>query len=502
MMSLLKKILFVLLAVVLFSTATPAFATRANLLTIGHYSKALQQHRTFQVYLPSAAEPTSGFPVLFVLHGAYGDYKDWPEKTDILDLADAYRMILVFPDGGQFGWYVDSPIEKDSQYETYVASELVTLVDIMFPTLNRREGRSIMGLSMGGHGAMMIAAKHPDVFSSASSMSGILRLENHPDKWEIANRLGAYDKNPDAWIQNSVYNLATNFRSGEVRLMFDCGVADTGTGAIVDNRQFHDRLVELRVPHIYREFPGGHEWSYWQEHLQEHLNFHQGCATEAMPDLDRTMRHYFERLCEFYTENAKLTLARPDPPTVALLGSTLMEDFPREFLPRYHVFNRGIGGDVLGMGLRGISHRLDASVFDAKPSYLILAGGSEDLFVASKSKEKPADVERMAQEFESILKLAKARLPQTRMIVMLCPPVRDKYEGLAAPLQAYNNMLREIARRNQAGLVDAYTPLRGPDGYLRMQFSRDGMQLTKAGYDVVGRLVKEAVDNQKHGSDD
>ncbi|MCX7765805.1 MAG: alpha/beta hydrolase-fold protein, partial [Candidatus Sumerlaeia bacterium] len=134
-----------------------SYARQTDIISITHHSKTLNRQKNFYVYIPPDAQPGEKFPVLYVLHGAYGNYTDWVMRTNIEDLAENYRMILIFPDGGEFGWYVDSPIERDSQYESYIAKELVPEVDRIFPTVASREGRGIMGLSMGGHGALLLA---------------------------------------------------------------------------------------------------------------------------------------------------------------------------------------------------------------------------------------------------------------------------------------------------------------------------------------------------------
>jgi enterochelin esterase-like enzyme len=55
------------------------------------------------------------------------------------------------------------------------------------------------------------------------------------------------------------------------RLLLDCGTEDFLIDA---NRRFHRELNHLRVPHEYREFPGGHVWDYWDEHIQSAIQFH------------------------------------------------------------------------------------------------------------------------------------------------------------------------------------------------------------------------------------
>ena len=54
-------------------------------------------------------------------------------------------------------------------------------------------------------------------------------------------------------------------------LRLDCGLED---GLLEENRAFHHHLAQLGIPHEYAEFPGAHEWDYWDLHVREALAFH------------------------------------------------------------------------------------------------------------------------------------------------------------------------------------------------------------------------------------
>ncbi len=467
--------------------AAPLWAGEADILTITHFSPALNREKTFQVYSPPDAKPGEKFPVLFVLHGAWGSYKDWVSNTNIDGLADNYRMILVLPDGGEFGGYVDSPIEKNSQYQTYIAKELVGLIDKMFPTVATREGRCIMGLSMGGHGALLLAAKYPDMFASASSMSGILKITNHPGKWHIAGRLGAMEKNRKAWEANSVWEQAGRFKNADVQLLFDCGEDDTRTGAIGDARQLHERLLKLGIPHIWREMPGTHSWKYWQRHLEEHLNFHQVAMVSVTPGLGKWRNLYFNRLSEFFRENARLTLEVPTKPTVCLLGSSSVQDFPAGLLSGYRIFNRGISADTLGIGSRGISHRMESSVFDMRPDFVFMLNGRNDL--GNCHRTGVPSIERMIAEYEKIVLEIRKRLPKTTLFIVTCAPVRGRYAHLATRIYSYNMQLKVLGARYDIPVLSLYKALVGKDGFLRSEYSRDGLHITRAAQELCAKMM-------------
>ena len=109
------------------------------------------------------------FPVVYLLHGHGGSYVDWQAHTDLSKLADEYGVIFVCPDA-QNAWYFDSPVNPKSQYETYVTKELREYVESNYPTMNDTKHRAITGLSMGGHGALWLGWRHPEIYGSCGSL--------------------------------------------------------------------------------------------------------------------------------------------------------------------------------------------------------------------------------------------------------------------------------------------------------------------------------------------
>lgn len=242
--------------------------------TVSFHSKALAGETTYCVFMPSAIRSGERLPVLYLLHGWSGGYRDWAERTSLADMLRGRKLIVVTPDGGFAGWYVDSPVVRNSNYETLITQDLIEDVDARFPTIPGREGRAIAGLSMGGHGALLLAVRHPGLYASASSLSGILRVTNHYGKWNTTATLGELPGAAAFWKEHCVWDQADRFTTAGLKIMFDVGTSDT-TGAVTDNRQFHEELVKRSIEHRYAEHPGGHTWKYWGEHLPEHLDFHQ-----------------------------------------------------------------------------------------------------------------------------------------------------------------------------------------------------------------------------------
>jgi S-formylglutathione hydrolase FrmB len=140
--------------------------------------------RAVQVYLPPsyATSPERRYPVVYLLHGYQGSYRQWMaggEEWNIRDVTDrliaagkAREMIVVMPDvknrlGGSF--YTDSV--ATGNWEEFLCRELVAHVDRKYRTLPRSAARGIAGHSMGGYGAILLAMKRPDVFGATYAHS-------------------------------------------------------------------------------------------------------------------------------------------------------------------------------------------------------------------------------------------------------------------------------------------------------------------------------------------
>lgn len=211
------------------------------------------------------------FPVLYLLHGADGDYTNWIAKVpSIQEYANQYNIIIVCPDGGGNSWYFDSPIDNHMKYETYISKELIEAIDKKYNTIANTKNRAITGLSMGGHGAFYLAFKHQDVWGAAGSMSGALDIRPFSTNWELPKRLGNFADYPKYWEKNTVINMIDLLKSGKLKLIFDCGSEDF---FFTFNKQFHELLVKKNILHDYIERPGNHNWEYWSNSIEYQLLF-------------------------------------------------------------------------------------------------------------------------------------------------------------------------------------------------------------------------------------
>jgi S-formylglutathione hydrolase FrmB len=243
--------------------------------TIVVYSTSMKKNIKTCVIVPEGYHKNGKtYPVLYLLHGYSGNYKSWVNDFPITkELSDLYKMIIVSPDGGFSSWYFDSPIDTSFKYETFVAKELIGQIDLDYNTTKSPQGRAISGLSMGGHGALYLAFRHPDKFGAAGSMSGGVDIRPFPNNWDIAKRLGNIKLYPDNWEKNSVINLVGLVKTVGLAITIDCGVDDF---FIEVNRNLHKKMLDLKIAHDYTERPGKHDGPYWDNSIRYHaLFFHQ-----------------------------------------------------------------------------------------------------------------------------------------------------------------------------------------------------------------------------------
>lgn len=259
--------------------------SQAKVDTIAVYSPSMKKNLKAAVTFPSSySAGNQRFPVLYLLHGGSGAFNDWHQKVTekglVNKMAEEYNLIIVTPGVGPASYYYDSPIMDSVNYETYITAELIPHIDKTYRTLAKKESRAISGLSMGGHGAITLSAKHPELFITAGSMSGVMNIDTR--MWKVGDdfrkirlegqkaMLGAINYDAPTFNPYTAVGLVDKIKENKLALIIDCGVDDF---LIETNRQMHQLLVANGIAHEYIERPGAHTWQYWTEALPVHLFF-------------------------------------------------------------------------------------------------------------------------------------------------------------------------------------------------------------------------------------
>lgn len=247
------------------------FLLRAAVVdTVVIHSNAMNKDFKCVVIRPSATGKKS-WPVVYLLHGYSGNYSNWIKMVPRLaEYADEYQLMIVCPDGGYGSWYFDSPIDPAMKYETYISKEVPGFIDAKYPTIKNRKGRAITGLSMGGHGGLFIGFRRSADFGACGSMSGGVDIRPFAKNWEISKRIGDSSRYPDNWRTYSVSTIIEKKPEKPLAIIFDCGTEDFFYKV---NRELHEKMLRLKIPHEYIERPGKHDWAYWTNAVQYQLLF-------------------------------------------------------------------------------------------------------------------------------------------------------------------------------------------------------------------------------------
>ena len=167
-------------------------------------------------------------------------------------------MIIVCPDGDKTSWYMDSPIDSTSQYESYITRELVPVIDQKYRTIKQKHGRAITGLSMEVTGHFTSLFSEPRHMGSGRKYEWWCQYNSFAEEWNIDEILGPYAQYKKNWEANTVVNL-TYLLNGDLKIIFDCGKEDFFADV---NEELHEKLIIEGILHEYAVRPGKHNWDY------------------------------------------------------------------------------------------------------------------------------------------------------------------------------------------------------------------------------------------------
>jgi S-formylglutathione hydrolase FrmB len=238
--------------------------------TIDYFSRSLQKASAFNIVFPDNPDVPRPWSVFYLLHGLSDDHTIWQRRTSIERYVEGKPLVVVMPDGGR-GWYTNA--KEGFAYEDDLIKDVVGLIDRTFPVKAERAGRCIGGLSMGGYGAVKLGCKHHEMFCSVNSHSGAVGFARDPERAKSLGpefrRIFGDDFTDGAEDPFAVVKKVDHGRLPAMRI--DCGRDDF---LLDQNRAFHAHLDSLHIKHEYEEFPGAHNWEYWDLHVREALAFH------------------------------------------------------------------------------------------------------------------------------------------------------------------------------------------------------------------------------------
>lgn len=235
-------------------------------------SRALGRAQALNIIEPDPPQRGEALWVILALHGGNGSHNCWIEHAGIQNRLRNLPVVAVLPNVDN-SCYMDSVL---GAYETFVMDEVLPYVLDQYPT--RGPGAiGVVGLSMGGWGAFLLALRHPTVFCAAASHSGGMHI-NRSD-WDHANKIfGSGDEGGRRREEYDLARLAAALVAPAQEggapsyhgpaLYMDCGASDH---LYLSNRELIDSFRESGVPYEYHEYPGAHTWEFWSAGIARSL---------------------------------------------------------------------------------------------------------------------------------------------------------------------------------------------------------------------------------------
>jgi putative tributyrin esterase len=228
-------------------------------------SAALGREMPYRVFLPAQIPPDRRLPVVYLLHGRGTDFREWSNDSDVASYA-ARGLILVMPEGNS-SYYTNSATKPKDRYEDYLLEDLIPDVEARFPAATGRESRAVIGVSMGGFGAVRLALVRPELFVFAGGISAAIDAPTRRFNWR-------------RWDQSVLFRSIFGPAGSELRRNSDPFLlarqadpektpyiyltAGEQEPLLEPNERFAAILKQRGFASEFHTKPGGHDWNEWK----------------------------------------------------------------------------------------------------------------------------------------------------------------------------------------------------------------------------------------------
>lgn len=235
-------------------------------------SRALGQRADVSVFVPPQARDIVDLPIVMLLHGIYGSHWSWALQggahvTVARMIAEGLLppVALVMPSDGLWGDGSGYVAHGGQDFEKWIIDEVPALATRLIGSCTTRSPLLVAGLSMGGFGALRLAAKYPQRIAAAAAHSAIT---------DVAQLDGMIEETRAGWsdarADRTVLGALTHAAGPLPPIRFDCGRDDALS---VANFTLHQSLQEAGIAHEYAQRDGDHDWDYWTLALEDSLRF-------------------------------------------------------------------------------------------------------------------------------------------------------------------------------------------------------------------------------------
>ena len=251
--------------------------------TIKLYSHCLRRSTSFEMIVPNEKRPDQPWKkdrtdeplhTLLLLHGYTGNAGSWISE----ELADKYHVAIILPNGENSFWL--DGLSTGHQFCTFLGEELPEYIERTFNMKINAENSGVMGLSMGGFGALHTGLAYPERYGKIGAMSSALIHHGVADMKEgEGNEVANYEyyrecfgepkdllasrNNPETLVDELI-------KEGKKipDIYMCCGTEDF---LLEPNRAMHKFLEDRKVEHVYKESKGMHDMVFWNEYSEKIL---------------------------------------------------------------------------------------------------------------------------------------------------------------------------------------------------------------------------------------
>jgi S-formylglutathione hydrolase FrmB len=233
------------------------------------------------VFLPANLTPGKKLPVVYLLHGGNGSFRDFSNNSNVNKFAlDGSGMILVMPEG-EFSYWFNAVGKPQDRFQDYVTNDLIADVESRFPAARDRNHRAVVGISMGGWAAVKLALDHPGLYGFACGISPAIEATHRGfspfaiGQWlrlkEIFGPVGGPVR-----VANDPFELVKTADPAKTPFLYLTSGANEPL--LVPIRRFVGLLEQRHFAYAFAIKPGGHDWGDWDSQLpgcfaamEEHL---------------------------------------------------------------------------------------------------------------------------------------------------------------------------------------------------------------------------------------
>lgn len=227
-------------------------------------SAILQMNTGINIVLPDVGSPADAKNV-YLFHGLSDNASGWSRFTSCERYARERDLVLILPEV-QRSFYTDCMYGP--AYFRYVSQELPSAMRRIFGLSQAKENNFVMGLSMGGYGALKCALTYPEHYAGAAAFSAVTDLEDFftisqsVSENEITGILGPEHREKE---EDDLFYLLRQ-KKDFPQIYISCGEQDA---LYPGNLRLHQAMVGSGIDHTFEHRPGDHNWDFWDRSLRD-----------------------------------------------------------------------------------------------------------------------------------------------------------------------------------------------------------------------------------------